>query len=95
MTWAGTGAVGLNHAKVEEEDGSFLMTLKTSVAPQISSWSNVMVEMTAVAVKVTSVWKEKGTATVTVIVHKILFVAITTVTGLTNFDATDDCCAKR
>ena len=68
---AGTGAVGLNLAKVEEEDGSYPMTLKKSIALQISSRSNVMAEMIAVAVEVTSVWKEKGTATVTVIVHRI------------------------
>ena len=52
-----------------EEDGSYLLTLKTSIALQISSRLNVMAEMIAVAVEVTSVWKEKGT--VTVIVHRI------------------------
>ena len=80
---AGTGAVGLNLAKVEEEDGSYPMTLKTSIALQISSRSNVMAEMIAVAVEVTSVWKEKGTVTVTVIVQQVCFVAQTIVRGQT------------
>ena len=68
---AGIGVVGLNHAEVEQEDGSFLMTLKTLIALRTLSRSNVMVEMTAAVVKVTIVWKERGTVTVTVIVHKI------------------------
>ena len=42
-----------------------------------------MVEMTAVAVEIISVWKEKGTATVTVIVHQVCFVELTTVKGQT------------
>ena len=43
----------------------------------------MMVEMTAVVVEITSVWKEKGTVTVTVIVQQVCFVAQTIVRGQT------------
>merc|ERR1711974_225468 len=49
----------------------------------VSSLCHVMVEMPAVVVEITSVWKEKGTVTVTVIVHQVCIVAPTTVRGLT------------
>ena len=42
-----------------------------------------MVEMTAVVVEITSVWKEKGTVTATVIVQQVCFVAQTIVRGQT------------
>ena len=49
----------------------------------VSSLCHVMVEMPAVVLEITSVWKEKATVTVIVIVHQVCIVAPTTVRGLT------------